>query len=74
MPAISNVDDRGLLMLGAEHADDRLQRPHPAQRARLAEALPQRIGFGHGKSRMIDGISSAMISSAERPDLEMIAT
>lgn len=41
---------------------------------RLRRGLPQRIGFGQGKSRMIPGITSAMISSAPRPVLEMIAT
>ena len=69
-------DDHRLLGLRAEHADDRLQRPHPAQRrpaaCGLADAAPERIDFGQGKLRMMPGITSAMISSAGRPGLTMM--
>lgn len=40
----------------------------------LEEALPQRMDFGQGKSRMMPGITSATISSAARPGFEMTAT
>ena len=48
----------------------RTQRSEPG----LAEALPERIDFGQGNSRMIFGTSSAMISPAALPGFEMTAT
>jgi hypothetical protein len=48
----------------------RTQRNDPG----FAEAGPQRIDFGHGKSRMMPGTSSAMISSAARPGFAIWAT
>ena len=43
--------------LAVEDAQDRMQRPHPAQRP-----LPQRIDFGQGKLRTISGTTSATTS------------
>jgi hypothetical protein len=48
----------------------RTQRSEPG----LAEAGPQRIDFGQGKSRITAGTSSAIISSAALPCLEICAT
>ena len=42
-------DDDGLFMLGAEGADDRLQRAHPAQRAGLHRGLAPAHGFRPGE-------------------------
>ena len=41
--------DVRLLGLRPEGRDDRMQRPHPVERARLRRCSPQRIDFGHGK-------------------------
>lgn len=37
------------------------------------EAGPERMDFGQGKERMMPGITSAIISSAGRPGLLMMA-
>ncbi len=41
--------DVRILGLRPERGDDRMQRPHPGQRAGFLRRAPQRIDFGHGK-------------------------
>ncbi len=42
-------------------------------RTQINEPVPQRIDFGQGNARTIEGISSAMTSCVARPFLSVIA-
>ena len=74
MPSTSKSTTEGSSVSGPKvqtiDCSGRTQRRLPG----FAEAGPQRIDFGQGKARMTAGISSAMISSAALPGLEMCAT
>ena len=64
MPSTSKRHDLRLLGLGPEGAEDRLQRAHPAQRARLGRRRPSASTSARGSSRMMPGTISAMTSGA----------
>ena len=74
MPSTSKSTTTGSSVSGPKvqtiDCSGRTQRSEPG----FAEAAPQRIDFGQGKSRMTAGTSSAMISSAARPGLTIWAT
>ena len=74
MPSISKAMTTGSSVSGPKvqmiDCSGRTQRSAPG----FAEALPQRMDFGHGKPRMMAGITSLMISSAALPGLDMWAT
>ena len=65
--------DLRLLGLRPEGRDDGMQRPHPGERARLADA-PQRIDFGQGNVFTTSGTISPITSIAGRPVFSITAT
>ena len=69
MPSISNFTTSGSSVSGPK-----VQTIECSGRTQVSSPAPQRMDFGHGKSRTTSGTISAITSAAGRPLRSMTAT